>query len=258
MCRHHQTPNIFIPKRETWPPDATLRDDIRNYSFHKKLPPVTFISCMREGRAPLVLQGFLLAGNAAFSILGSEGESYPLRLKTFQSENDELIQKRNNRTFFPELTFDKDSDKAQLLWKGFRDYRHSYSGKEFIKDWIGGLILLHASATRELLRVLLKSRLAIREALVSNEPFPFKKSSRTGMYWIWWSCSKPPNLAEWVKHCWDQTLDFNTMQLVLREYHPMNSGFYRTWMNDSIDTEDGLSVLIFWMVPQSCSIRSLF
>lgn len=84
--------------------------------------------------APFVLNGFLLTGNVAFRILRSQSECYPLRLEKFQSENDELIQKRNYKTFFQELTIDKDSDESKISWKSFRYCRHSYYGREFIKS----------------------------------------------------------------------------------------------------------------------------
>lgn len=47
---------------------------------------------------------------------------------------------------------------------------------------------------------------------------------------------------------WDEMFYLDTLQFILREYHPVNSAFYRISMTDNTETEDGWSVSFFWMV----------
>ena len=155
----------------------------------------------------------------------------------------------------PILTYDIDSAGAKVVWKSPRELRYSYSGKDLVKGWIGGLILLYAPAMKELLRVLLMSRSIIRDELKANTTPPAKEESKKGIYWIWWSCSKPANSEAWVRDCWDSILDFDTLQLILREYHPNNSGFYRISMTDSCETEESLLVSVSWMVKTELQYR---
>lgn len=139
---------------------------------------------MQEESPPFELRGYITSKNTSFLIRSTSDDKYPLRFETLCTENNQLVKKRNDRSFIPILIHDVDTAGAKPVWKPSRELLYSYSGKDLVKVWFGGLILLYASTEKELLRVLLMARSNITEERKANTFPEAKDESKMGIYWI--------------------------------------------------------------------------
>jgi len=242
---YYSDPSEINPAKESWPPSALLYEDADAYAKSGGLPRFTFVGAMRDDRPPLVYVGFVRWMCETYSFILPTGETCALHFDKFENANKSLVSHSGRRSSFPVLQHSEPD--AMVQYKAVSTFRRSYAGKDLVQSWIGALSLLLAPSTKEMLRILKMTPDDVKSQLSASHSHPQGTGHEKAMYWLWWSCAKPRDLAEWIECHWNLQLTATQLQDIHREYHPTLSGFYRVWVTEEKKEDVSRTVDIMWM-----------